>query len=65
MSDKTAFSKRYIEIYSRNKIQNQNWINSNKLILNSSLAFNPQMREIARKCWILTKSQSGKAKSNI
>ena len=43
----------------------QNWIKANKLILNSSLAFNPQMREIARKSWILTKSQSGKAKSNI
>ena len=43
----------------------QNWIKANKLILNSSLAFNPQMREIARKSWILTKSQSGKAKSII
>ena len=43
----------------------QNWIKANKLILNSSLAFNPQMREIARKSWILTKSQSGKAKSSI
>ena len=27
----------------------QNWIKSNKLLLNSSLAFNPQMREIAGK----------------
>ena len=43
----------------------QNWIKANKLILNSSLAFNPQMREIVRKSWILTKSQSGKAKSSI
>ena len=55
----------------------QNWIKANKLILNSSLAFNPQMWEIARKSWILTKSQSarilesltslqsGKAKSSI
>ena len=43
----------------------QNWIKANKLILNSSLVFNPQMREIARKSWILTKSQSGKAKSSI
>ena len=43
----------------------QNWIKANKLILISSLAFNPQMREIARKSWILTKSQSGKAKSSI
>ena len=40
----------------------QNWIKANNLILNSSLTFNPQMREIARKFWILTKSQSGKAK---
>ena len=43
----------------------QNWIKANKLILNSSLAFNPQMREIARKSWILTKSQSRKVKSSI
>ena len=42
----------------------QNWIKANKLILNLSLAFNPQMREIARKSSILTKSQSGKAKSS-
>ena len=43
----------------------QNWIKARKLILNSRLAFNPQMREIARKSWILTKSQSGKAESSI
>ena len=27
--------------------KNENWIEANKLILNSSLVFNPQMREIA------------------
>ena len=43
----------------------QNLIKDNKLILNSSLAFNTQIREIARKSWILTKSQSGKVKSSI
>ena len=43
----------------------QNWIKANKLILNPSLAFNPQMQEIARKSWIFTKSQSGKVKSSI
>ena len=43
----------------------QHWIKANKLILNSNLTFNSQMREIARKCWILTKSQSGKTKSSI
>ena len=48
------------------ELQNkQNWSNANKLIWNSSLAFNSQMREIARKSWILTKSQSDKAKSSI
>ena len=45
--------------------KNQNWIKANKLILNSCLAFNPKMQEIAGKSWILTKSQSGKAKSSI
>ena len=45
--------------------KNQNWIKAKNLILNSSLTFNPQMQEIARKFWILTKSQSGKAKSCI
>ena len=43
----------------------QNWIKAKKLILNSSLGFNPQIREIGRKSWILTKSQSGKSKSSI
>ena len=38
---------------------------ANKLILNSSLAFNPYVHEIARKSWILTKSESGKVKSSI
>ena len=43
----------------------QNWIKANKLILNSSLAFDPQMRETAGKDWILTKLQSGNGKSSI
>ena len=34
-----------------------NWIKANKLILNSSLAFNPQRKEIAWKTWILAKPQ--------
>ena len=29
----------------------QNWNKPNKLILNSSLAINPQLREITRKSW--------------
>ena len=63
ISNKTAFFKGYIEfIEETSELQNkQNWIKANKLILNSSLAFNPQMREIARRSWIFTKSQSGKA----
>ena len=35
----------------------QNWITANKLILNLSLVFNPQMKEIVGKTWILAKSQ--------
>ena len=35
----------------------QDWTKVNKLILNSSLAFNPQMQEIAGKSWILKKSR--------
>ena len=42
-----------------------NWIKINKLILNSSLDFNPKIWGIARNSWILTKSQSGKIKSSI
>ena len=34
-----------------------NWIKGNKLILNSTLVFNPQRNEIAGKTWILAKSQ--------
>ena len=33
----------------------QSCIRANKLILNSSLAFNSKVREIVRKTWILTK----------
>ena len=46
-------------------MKESNWIKINKLILNSSLAFHPQMWEIAGNSWILTKSQSGKIKSSI
>ena len=41
----------------------QNWIRVKILILNLSLAFNPQMWGIAGTSWTLTKSQSSKAKS--
>ena len=41
------------------------WIKADKLILNSSLVFNPQRNEIAGKTWILAKSQWRKAKSSI
>ena len=34
-----------------------NWIIAKKLILNSSLVFNPQRKEIAGKTWILAKLQ--------
>ena len=34
----------------------QNWIKANKLVLNSSLVFNPQIKEIAVKTWMLAKS---------
>ena len=34
-----------------------NWIKANKLMLNSSLVFNPQRKEIAGKTWILLKLQ--------
>ena len=43
----------------------QNCIKVKKLILKSSLAFNPYMQEIVIKSWILTKSQLGKTKSSI
>ena len=43
----------------------QNWIEANKLTLDSSLAFYPQMWKIAGKSWILIKPQSGKAESRI
>ena len=43
----------------------QTWIKANTLILNSSLAFNPQMREITGQSWILTKSQSEIAVESI
>ena len=43
----------------------QNYIKANKFILKSSLALNPYVLEIVIKSWILTKSQSGKAKSSI
>ena len=43
----------------------KNCIRANKFILKSSLPFDPQVREIVIKSWILTKSQSGKAKSSI
>ena len=43
----------------------QNWVMANKLLLNASLAFNLPMRGIARKSWILTKSESDKARSSI
>ena len=43
----------------------QNCIKANKLILKSSLAFNPYVREIVIKSWNPTESQSGKAKSSI
>ena len=66
ISNKTAFSKGYIEIYRIIELQKkQNWIKANKLILNSRLAFIPQMQKIARKPWILTKSQSGEAESSM
>ena len=42
-----------------------NWIKANKLILNSSLVFNPQRKQIAGKTWILAKLQQRKAKSSI
>ena len=42
----------------------QNWIEANKLTLDSSLAFYPQMWKIAES-WILIKPQSGKAESRI
>ena len=34
-----------------------NWIKNNKLILNSSVVFNPQRKEIAGKTWILAKAK--------
>ena len=40
----------------------QNWIKANKLILNSSLTFNPKMWEIAGKSWILVKHRKVKLK---
>ena len=42
-----------------------NWIKANKLILNSSLVFNSQRKEIAGKTWILANLQKRKAKSSI
>ena len=46
-------------------IELQNWIKADKLILNSSLAFNPLMWKIAGNSWIVAKSQQGKTKSSI
>ena len=43
----------------------QNYIKANKFILKSSLAFNPYVWEIVIKSWVLTKSQSDKAKISI
>ena len=40
----------------------QNWIKANKLILNSSLVFNPQMKGIAGNTWILANHSKIKLK---
>ena len=52
MAVQNCFSKGYIGIlkFIEETIElqkKQNWIKANKLILNSSLVFDPQMREIA------------------
>ena len=57
---KLKFIEETIELQKR-----QNWIKADKLILNSSLAFNPLMWKIAGNSWIVAKSQQGKTKSSI
>ena len=59
ISNKTTFSKEKLK-FTGETIElkkKQKWIKANKLIMNSSIVFNPQRNEIAGKTWILAKSQ--------
>ena len=59
ISNKTTFSKEKFK-FTGETIElkkKQKWIKANKLIMNSSIVFNPQRNEIAGKTWILAKSQ--------
>ena len=67
ISDKISFSKCELRFMKETiKLQKkQNWLMANKLLLNASLAFNLQMCGIVRKSWILTRTESDKARSSI